>query len=125
MLGAVPRPGPQRKLVQRADMVEMDVGGHSDERLALRRIDLRRQWADAHAGVDQQVGIASPKMPDVRAHEIMHERFGQHRCAGVDDGLAEPVADDTFAAKTGAAKTVAHQTKGFPTLYFSGTSRFK
>ena len=101
-------------------MVEMDMRGDDDERLAGRRVDLRRQRTNAHAGVDQKVRIAALQMPDVGAHEIMHEGLGQHRRAGIDFRLAEPVAN----LKLGH-RAAGHQTNGFPTLYFSGTSRFR
>jgi hypothetical protein len=109
------RAGPQRKLVQRADVIEMDVRRDDQQRLACGRVDLRCQRADAHAGIDQQIDIAATHMPDVGANISMHERLGQHRRFGIDNLLAEPAVHGR----------VPPYTNGLPTLYFSGTSRFR
>ena len=64
------------KFVQRADVVDMDMGRHNDQRLAAR-VDLGRERHEPHAGVDQQIGVAAGKVPDIGAEVGMDTGLGQ------------------------------------------------
>ena len=59
----------------RADMVEMRVRRHGDQRPLGDQRHLRAQRHHPHPAVDQQVTIPPPHVPDVAAIELLDERL--------------------------------------------------
>src|ERR1700675_3804349 len=57
------------EFMQRSDMIEMGMSGDSCQSLVEQMPGGIMQARDPHAGVDQQVAVASPDMPDVTFHD--------------------------------------------------------
>ncbi len=81
---------PVLELVQRPDMVDVDVGGDAQHRLAAGRAEGRAQRPQSHAGIDDEVGVAADDIPDIGPEEGVDMRFPQPPDAGSHHLLFEP-----------------------------------
>ena len=71
------RTGALRELMQRADMVRVDVGGDRQHRLARRQVERGNERRQPHAGVNHEVEIAAFEVIEIRPEVVVQERFGK------------------------------------------------
>src|SRR5687768_15620758 len=86
------------EFMESADMIGMAVGRHRDQgRTASKRGHQGCEGPQAHAEIDQEIGIASAQQKDVGPEKTMHVRliYPEQSTAEVGDG--EPAVRHDFA----------------------------
>src|ERR1700680_4720436 len=69
------------EFMQRSDVIEMGMSGDSCQGLVEQMPGGIMQARDPHAGIDQEVAVASPDVPDITLHAANDMRFPDPRVA--------------------------------------------
>src|ERR1700692_3932638 len=78
------------EFVQRSDVIEMAMSGDSRQGLCEQMPGGIMQARDSHAGIDQQVAVASPDVPDITLHDANDMRLPDPRDAVRQPLVLEP-----------------------------------
>jgi hypothetical protein len=83
------------------------VGCNADNRLPADALELRQQWPEPRPGIDQEVMVSSPDVPDVAPCERMNVRLPQvQNTISQVPALVPPLRDFSHVSGPTCAKAV-------------------
>jgi len=85
------------ELVMAADVIAVSMGCNRRDGLVEQVIHGFDETGDAHPGVDDQISVTAPDVPDVAAHQLDDVRFPEQRDVVADRAPLEPSTSDRKA----------------------------